>query len=294
MTSRRLRRRSDSAPTTSEPIATPSNSTLPCCAATLRGMPYTCCRNGTAHRPAKARKLPPMPMLTKNVGHVLRIGQHVDAAPAATACAAVLAGSAACTGGKPRCSGRSRTMIHAAIPMAMESSPRPTKTVRHDATVTTHASGAPAMTAPKLPANCTTPTSVAKRLAGNHTADDLQQRDECDRDADADQRAADRRDLPRRCQAEQQRSGAGDQRPDGHDEARAERVGHHAHRDLQQRVDEEIGRRKRAEHGAVDRERAGQLAGDGGGRGAVEERQHEAGKQDAEDRAARAFELGLA
>ena len=55
--------------------------------------------------------------------------------------------------------------------MATESNPRPTKTVRHDATVTTHASGAPAMTAPKLPANCTTPTSVAKRLAGNHTAD---------------------------------------------------------------------------------------------------------------------------
>ena len=36
--------------------------------------------------------------------------------------------------------------------------------------MTIHASGAPAITAPRLPANIVTPLSVAKRLAGNHTA----------------------------------------------------------------------------------------------------------------------------
>ena len=57
--------------------------------------------------------------------------------------------------------------------IAMERIPRPTNTLRHEATVTIHASGAPAITAPRLPANCTTPTSVAKRSAGNHTAEVL-------------------------------------------------------------------------------------------------------------------------
>ena len=36
--------------------------------------------------------------------------------------------------------------------------------------MTTQASGAPAITAPQLPANIVTPLSVAKRLAGNQTA----------------------------------------------------------------------------------------------------------------------------
>jgi hypothetical protein len=43
-------------------------------------------------------------------------------------------------------------------------------TPRHDVWVTTQASGAPAITAPALPANIVTPFSVAKRFAGNHTA----------------------------------------------------------------------------------------------------------------------------
>ncbi len=43
-------------------------------------------------------------------------------------------------------------------------------TIRHDACVTIHASGAPAITAPRLPANIVTPLSVAKRFAGNQTA----------------------------------------------------------------------------------------------------------------------------
>ena len=48
----------------------------------------------------------------------------------------------------------------------------------------------------------------------------------------------------------------GDQRSGAQDAPRAERVGEHADRDLQQRVDVEIRRRERAEHRAVDRERA--------------------------------------
>ncbi len=45
------------------------------------------------------------------------------------------------------------------------------KTTRHEVCVTTHASGAPATTAPRLPANIVTPASVAKRCGGNHTAE---------------------------------------------------------------------------------------------------------------------------
>ena len=43
-------------------------------------------------------------------------------------------------------------------------------TARHDICVTSHASGAPAITAPRLPANKVTPLSVANRFAGNQTA----------------------------------------------------------------------------------------------------------------------------
>ena len=42
--------------------------------------------------------------------------------------------------------------------------------MRHDACVTIQASGAPAITAPRLPANSVKPFSVAKRFAGNQTA----------------------------------------------------------------------------------------------------------------------------
>ena len=39
--------------------------------------------------------------------------------------------------------------------------------------MTIQASGAPAITAPRLPASIVTPDSVAKRLAGNHSAEIL-------------------------------------------------------------------------------------------------------------------------
>ena len=43
--------------------------------------------------------------------------------------------------------------------------------MRHDVCVTIHASGAPAITAPRLPANIVTPASVAKRCGSNQTAE---------------------------------------------------------------------------------------------------------------------------
>jgi len=46
--------------------------------------------------------------------------------------------------------------------------------------VTTHASGAPAITAPALPANIVTPFSVAKRFAGKPDGADLENGDERD------------------------------------------------------------------------------------------------------------------
>ncbi len=56
------------------------------------------------------------------------------------------------------------------MPSAIDSAARPRKTARHDVSVTIHASGAPAMTAPRLPANIVTPFNVANRSAGNQTA----------------------------------------------------------------------------------------------------------------------------
>ena len=56
------------------------------------------------------------------------------------------------------------------MPSAIDSPASPRNTTRHDVCVTSHASGAPAITAPRLPANMVKPFSVANRSAGNHTA----------------------------------------------------------------------------------------------------------------------------
>jgi hypothetical protein len=45
------------------------------------------------------------------------------------------------------------------MPSASDSTARPTNTARHEAHVTIHASGAPAITAPRLPANIVTPAA---------------------------------------------------------------------------------------------------------------------------------------
>ena len=75
------------------------------------------------------------------------------------------------TAGNPASSGRSRTRHQLATASSEDSTARPTNTERHEAWVTSHASGAPAITAPRLPANIVIPASVAKRFAGNQTAD---------------------------------------------------------------------------------------------------------------------------
>ncbi len=59
-------------------------------------------------------------------------------------------------------------MASASIP---EKAASATKTERQDVCVTIHASGAPAITAPRLPANIVTPASVAKRCGANQTAE---------------------------------------------------------------------------------------------------------------------------
>jgi hypothetical protein len=76
------------------------------------------------------------------------------------------AGGSACTGAKPMILGRSRTLIHDATASASDSAARPANTTRHDVCVTSHASGAPAITAPRLPANIVKPFNVAKRSRG--------------------------------------------------------------------------------------------------------------------------------
>ena len=91
--------------------------------------------------------------------------------------------------------------------MSPDRSASAAKTTRHEVCVTTHASGAPATTAPRLPANIVTPASVAKRCGGNHTAESFSTEMKATRDADADECPSRRRDLPHRCQCEQQRSG---------------------------------------------------------------------------------------
>ena len=165
---RRLPSRSDRRPMISAPIATPSSSTLACWAASTRVKPRVSCRNGTAHRPAKARKLPPTPTLTMNGGQVAglastsrsAVSQCTEAAPA------VVDGL---TGAKPNASGRSRTRSQVASASTAESTASATNTLRHEVQVTTHASGEPAATAPRLPTNMVTPASVAKRVGSNHT-----------------------------------------------------------------------------------------------------------------------------
>ena len=110
-----------------------------------------------------------MPALTKNPGQVA--GFASTFASACAQCMPVRAGRRRSRArGKPRSSGRSRTLTHEAMPSAIDSAARPRNTARHDVCVTIHASGAPAITAPRLPANIVNPFNVANRSAGNHTA----------------------------------------------------------------------------------------------------------------------------
>ena len=81
------------------------------------------------------------------------------------------AGTAPATAAKPSSRGESRTRIQVASASSAESAASATKTTRHEVSVTAQASGAPAATAPRLPANMVTPVSVAKRSGANHTAE---------------------------------------------------------------------------------------------------------------------------
>src|SRR5512137_1860298 len=105
-----------------------------------------------------------------NAGHVVRL-----ASTRASACIhgtlGAAAGTAPATGAKPSCCGESRTRSQVASASNAEAAARATKTTRHEVSVTAHASGAPAATAPRLPANIVTPARVAKRSGANHTAE---------------------------------------------------------------------------------------------------------------------------
>ncbi len=153
--------------------------------------------------------------------------------------------------------------------------------------VTIHASGAPAITAPRLPANIVTPFSVAKRFGGNQTALILSSAmNATETPTPTSVRpAAAISHVGASANASEPSPATSD--PTARMRRGPMRVGQHADRNLQQRVDVEVRRRERPQHGAVDRERARQLAGDRGGRGAMEERQDVAREDDAEDDAAR-------
>src|SRR5512137_1887793 len=122
-----------------------------------------------AQRPAKAKKLPLTPTLTKKPGQVAGL-ETTSRSAVPHPCTTPLSKLRGFTGGKPASSGLSRTNRQEAIPMPAERTPSVANTVRQEAWVTTQASGAPAMTAPRLPANIVAPLSDAKRLAGNQTA----------------------------------------------------------------------------------------------------------------------------
>ena len=129
---------------------------------------------------------------------------------------------------------------------------------------------------------------VRRKPHGAH----LEDRDERDRHADADERAPGGGDLPGRRERERDGAQPRDDRAGREHPSRPQRVGEHADRNLQHHVHVEIRGGERPEHRAVDGERARELAGDRGRRRAVEERQHEARERDAEDHAARADEVG--
>ena len=176
------------------------------------------------------------------------------------------------------------------MPSAIDSAASPRNTTRHDVCVTSHASGAPAITAPRLPANIVTPFNVANRLAGNHTALTLR----IAMNATETPTPTSVRPTAAISQvgasANAIEPSARDERARRQEPARSHRVRQHADRNLQHHVHVEIRGGERAQQRAVDGERARELAGDRGGRRAVEERQQEARERDAEDHAARADE----
>ena len=164
------------------------------------------------------------------------------------------------TGAKPASSGRSRTTNQEATPKVADSAASATNTARQEAWVTAQASGAPASTAPRFPANMVAPFRVAKRLAGNQTAFTLRTAMKATetptptrvRPAAATSQAGAKR--------EDERAGTGDERSGRQEPAGTHGVGQHAHRDLQHRVDVEVGGRERAQ------DRAGDVEGCGSGR----------------------------
>ena len=72
--------------------------------------------------------------------------------------------------------------------------------------MTTQASGAPAITAPRFPANMVAPFRVAKRLAGNQTAFTLSTAMKATETPTPDERPAGGGDLPGRREREGERA----------------------------------------------------------------------------------------
>ncbi len=202
-----------------------------------------------------------------------RICQHACDAVIHGTCAVV--GVDGLTAAKTSSSGRSRTRSQVAIASRPEKIANATNTERHEVCVTIQASGAPATTAPRLPANIVTPASVANLFGANQTAESLS----------TEMKATDT-PMPTsvRPTAAISQAGANAKRsepaaaiaePASEELARPQRVGQHSDRNLQHRIDIEIGGGERAQHGAADVERARQFSGDGRRRGAMEEREHE-------------------
>ena len=278
-------------PTASAPNATPTSSALACCGGghARHAVSVLEPRHGPQSRERE------IAAADADVDEKARPGRRI-AQHARKRCCPVhmrrgLGDAAAIHGGKADAPAASRAPAASdAMPSSVDSAASATNTLRHEVCVTTHASGAPAMTAPRLPANIVTPISVAKRFARKPGGGHLEDRDERDRYADADQRASGRGDFPGRREREHQRADPGDDRARSEDLARPERVGQHADRDLQDRVDVEVGGRERSEDGRVDRERARKLGGDRRRRRAVKERKDKACENDAEDDAAGADE----
>ena len=217
------------------------------------------------------------------------VRQHAHRLRSATARVPTMAADGM-DGGQAEVLGRSRTLQPGDTASSAERIASATNTARQEVCVTIHASGAPAMTAPRLPANIVTPARVAKRSGANQTADSF-----------SIEMKATETPIPTSVRPTAAISHAGASanssepaaaiaEPVGKDLARPERIGQYADRNLQDRVDVEVGRSKRSEHGAADVERTSEFAGDRRRSGAMKERQHETGECQSEDDAAGAGE----
>ena len=174
----------------SAPNATPSSSALACCAATTRDHAVAVStRNGTAHRPANARKLPPMPRLTKKPGHVAafastrRSATGQRSASAVSGCRSVDRREAALLGAiahdDPRGDAQHRRDERQPgedrAPRHLRHEPRERCAGDHRAEIAGEHRDA---------------VERRKPIGGKPDRADLEQRDERDRHADADQRAS--------------------------------------------------------------------------------------------------------